>query len=67
MFEKLLADLRFVIGLFFAIISLILIGAGAFGVSEGPFPDLNLSVGLGISVFAFFMLFLAIYSYKKGP
>jgi len=59
---KFITDLRFVIGLFFAIVGLILLGTWMLGPSDlvGG-VHLNLISGLLIFVFGIFMLVLAVF------
>jgi hypothetical protein len=63
---RLIEDLRFVIGLFFLIISVILLGLGLFS-SELPAHGMNLNLGAGavMAVFSALMLTLAVYSSSK--
>ncbi len=67
MFILLLEDLRFVIGLFFSLISLILLLAGVISPSN-PHSDFNLNwMAAGyIGVFSGVMLFLGISAYRKN-
>jgi hypothetical protein len=65
-FINLLGDLRFVIGVFFAIISLILILTGLFSGSRTPEGlNLNLISGSFIVCFSVFMLASSWFGRKK--
>jgi len=61
MLIQLIEDLRFVIGVFFAILSCILAVTGAlYPPIEAADPNLNLAVGGIMGVFAVFMIVLAV-------
>ena len=65
MLTRLLEDLRFVVGLLFGIISLILLGVGLLGEAQ-PHDELhlNLVTGACMGVFALIMLVMAVQGSK---
>jgi hypothetical protein len=65
---RLIEDLRFVIGAFFAVISVILIITGLITptMAEGTTVNLNLTVGCLMALFAVFMITLAYLGMKAG-
>jgi hypothetical protein len=66
MLNRLLEDLRFVIGAFFAILSCILAATGALHPPTDPTAtNLNLAVGGIMGIFAIFMITLSIRDLKK--
>ena len=67
MFIKLLEDLRFVIGLFFGVISLILIAVGYVDPqgSQRAGENMNLVSGWMMALFAAFMLMLVFLDSRK--
>jgi hypothetical protein len=64
---KLLEDLRFVIGLLFAILGLLVLGAGLLHPTAEPGAlNANIVGGVAMTVFAAVMLGLALYARSKG-
>ena len=66
MLNRLLEDLRFVIGVFFAILSCILAVTGMLNPPADPSAsNLNLAVGGIMGIFAVFMIVLSLRDLKK--
>ncbi len=66
MLAKLVEDLRFVIGAFFAIVSLILLSLGIFdGASDPSGLNLNLRVGVAMALFSLVMITVSVRSLER--
>lgn len=63
---RLLEDLRFIIGLLFAILGLLVLGAGVLHPPEAGTTNANLVGGLAMTAFAVLMLALAVFSKPKA-
>jgi hypothetical protein len=64
---KLLEDLRFIIGLLFAILGLLVLGAGLLHAPTAPGAlNANLLGGAAMTAFAVVMLALALLARRKG-
>jgi hypothetical protein len=64
---KLLEDLRFVIGLLFAILGLLVLGAGLLHPATAPGTlNANIVGGVTMTAFAALMLALALFGQAKG-
>jgi len=64
---RLLEDLRFIIGLLFAILGLLVLGAALLHPPAAGTVNANLVGGLAMTVFAALMLALAVFSPRPPP